>query len=140
VPEHGALSSCAIVTGRGGICQHTFLTLALFAAATVVAICRRHRSRRTHEAKSQRTPVYWTGANSNRPGRLVTAQVRKGTDMALAQTSVILTHGAWADGSSWVQVIKPLQSNQRAEDAGRTHLSRKSEPSAAISVKIILSS
>jgi pimeloyl-ACP methyl ester carboxylesterase len=29
--------------------------------------------------------------------------------MSLKRTSVILTHGAWADGSSWSKVIVPLQ-------------------------------
>jgi pimeloyl-ACP methyl ester carboxylesterase len=27
-----------------------------------------------------------------------------------ARTTIVLVHGAWADGSSWVEVIKPLQS------------------------------
>ena len=29
------------------------------------------------------------------------------------KTSVVLVHGAWADGSSWNDVIVPLQAKQR---------------------------
>jgi pimeloyl-ACP methyl ester carboxylesterase len=29
---------------------------------------------------------------------------------SMTKVNVVLVHGAWADGSSWTQVIKPLQS------------------------------
>jgi pimeloyl-ACP methyl ester carboxylesterase len=34
---------------------------------------------------------------------------KEGQDMSLNSTSVILTHGAWADGSSWSKIILPLK-------------------------------
>jgi pimeloyl-ACP methyl ester carboxylesterase len=40
---------------------------------------------------------------------VIDLDVRKGHAMSQNSTSVILTHGAWADGSSWAKVILPLQ-------------------------------
>src|SRR4051794_8658450 len=34
---------------------------------------------------------------------------KKGHAVAANSTTVILTHGAWADGSSWSEVILPLE-------------------------------
>jgi pimeloyl-ACP methyl ester carboxylesterase len=40
---------------------------------------------------------------------VIDLDVRKGHAMSQNSTSVILTHGAWADGSSWARVILPLE-------------------------------
>jgi pimeloyl-ACP methyl ester carboxylesterase len=40
---------------------------------------------------------------------VIDLDVRKGHAMCQNSTSVILTHGAWADGSSWAKVILPLE-------------------------------
>jgi pimeloyl-ACP methyl ester carboxylesterase len=36
-------------------------------------------------------------------------RIKKGHSVSRNSTSVILTHGAWADGSSWAKVILPLE-------------------------------
>jgi pimeloyl-ACP methyl ester carboxylesterase len=40
---------------------------------------------------------------------VIDLDVRKGHAMSQNSTNVILTHGAWADGSSWAKVILPLE-------------------------------
>ena len=37
-------------------------------------------------------------------------KVRMDMSESKSDVNVVLVHGAWADGSSWTQVIKPLQS------------------------------
>jgi hypothetical protein len=40
--------------------------------------------------------------------RLCTHPARKEKTMSASDVSVVLVHGAWADGSSWAKVIAPL--------------------------------
>ena len=46
--------------------------------------------------------------------------------------TVVLVHGAWADGSSWAEVIKPLQANGQAVVAAPIPLTSLSDDVAAL--------
>src|SRR5262245_32275202 len=48
------------------------------------------------------------------------------------QAGIVLVHGAWADGSSWAEVIKPLQSKAQKTFAAPIPLTSLSDDIAAL--------
>ena len=51
---------------------------------------------------------------------------------SIGKTSVVLVHGAWADGSSWNDIIASLQAKQRFAIDQRIDISLTSQASTAV--------
>ncbi|MBR0843562.1 alpha/beta hydrolase [Bradyrhizobium liaoningense] len=71
------------------------------------------------------------GANPHARRKVVQASTRR-SETAAANVTVVLVHGAWADGSSWARVITSLQSGGLKTLAAPIPLSSLSDDVAAL--------